>query len=144
MRKLNTHLISPFRHSIQCSPGSYIQLTDKGWVSLFLGKQNKKIQIANDGEKVFIESKSGKKEYRPFKDEIGTESGNLPSKLRPWYQYASEFVEAIRKKQPKIVVRQTKQVTSPETANTKSMKVNIKISTVFTLSGHVESTMKHR
>ena len=55
--------------------------------------------------RVIIESRSSKKEYRPFKDEIGTESGNLPSKLRPWYIYASEFVDAIRKKQPKIVVR---------------------------------------
>ena len=35
-------------------------------------------------------------------------------------------------------------MTSPETSNSESEQVSMKISAVFTLSGHVEATMKHR
>ena len=38
------------------SPESYIQVTETGWVSMYLGKQQKKIQISPDGQRVFIES----------------------------------------------------------------------------------------
>ena len=58
----------PFRHSLpNSSLESFIQVTDKGWVALYLGKQQKKIKISPDGLKVFIESeRKGKLEYRPF------------------------------------------------------------------------------
>ena len=64
---LSTHLVRPFRHQMPNSPESYIQVTEKGWVSMYLGKQQKKIQISPDGQRVFIESqRQPKLEYRPF------------------------------------------------------------------------------
>jgi len=56
------------------SPDSFIQVTEKGWVTLYLGKQQKKIQISPDGAKVFIDSqRQGKLEYRPFAQKPGQE-----------------------------------------------------------------------
>ena len=69
-----------------------------------MAKQSKKIYISGDGIRVLVESRSSKKEYRAFSDETGNETGTLPSKLKPWYNYAYQFVEAIKKKQPKLVV----------------------------------------
>ena len=99
---------------------------------------------------MFIESeRKGKLEYRPFtpkpdSDAIadgqadrGKESGDadqlaasgrLPSKLVPWYTYAQRFVETIKTKSPKIVVRQS--------------LPDAKVSTVMMLSGLIEVTLK--
>ena len=93
---------------------------------------------------MLVESRSGKKEYRAFSDETGNETGTLPSKLKPWYNYAYQFVEAIKKKQPKLVVVVKKQVTLPKSATNPSQVVNMKISSVYSLSGHIEATMKHQ
>ena len=69
-------------------------MNDKSWVVLYLGKQQKKINISPDGQRVIIESEQkGKLEYRPFtaKPSVNEEleedqgQGSLPSKLVPWY-----------------------------------------------------------
>ena len=54
----------------------------------------------------------------------------LPSKLAPWYQYAAKFVDTIKKKSPKVVVRQA------------SNEMGAKISSVMMLSGLIEVTVK--
>jgi len=54
----------------------------------------------------------------------------LPSKLRPWYIYAMKFVETIRTKSPKIVVRQA--------------LPRCKIGTIMMLNGLIEVTIKAR
>ena len=98
MKRLNTHLIAPFHHQIQRSTkDSYILLSEKGFISLYLGKENSKIHISGDGNRVIVETKSGKHEYKPF-DQNGLESGNFPSKLRQWYMYAASFVETLKRK----------------------------------------------
>lgn len=56
MQPLSTFLVRPFRHQMPNSPDSYIQVTEKGLVCLYLAKQQKKIQISPDGLRVFIES----------------------------------------------------------------------------------------
>ena len=122
---------------------SFIQLNDRGWVVLYLAKQGKKIHISGDGIRVLIESRSSKKEYRAFSDDKIAETGTLPSKLKPWYSYAYQFVEAIKKKQPKHVVVVKKNVTLPKTAKNPQQEVRMKISSVYSLSGHIEATMKH-
>ena len=132
LKRLNTHLVAPFQHKMRNSNDSFIMLTDSGWLSLILGK-TKKIHISGDGGQVVVENKNVKKEYRPFENNSSTD---LPEKLRPFYVYASECVEAVRQTQPKIIVRQNKQVSAPDQTNH-----NLMISTVFTLSGHVETTI---
>lgn len=82
MKRLNTHLIGPFHHQIQrSSTDSFILLSEKGFISLYLGKENSKIHISGDGNRVILETKNKKNEYRPF-DKFGEESGDLPSKLK--------------------------------------------------------------
>ena len=83
---------------------------------MYLAKQGKKIHISGDGIRVQVESRSSKKEYRAFSEDQLSETGTLPSKLKPWYTYAYQFVEAIKKKQPKLVVVVKKNVTLPKTA----------------------------
>ena len=103
------------------SPDSYIQVTEKGFVCLYLAKQQKRISISPDGLRVFIENTnvpgSSKLEYRPFQtkpgaaaaETVNNENGQaataMPTKLRPWYVYAAKFVQTIRTKSPKIVIR---------------------------------------
>ena len=48
----------------------------------------------------------------------------------PWYQYAARFVETIKTKSPKVVVRQV------------SAEASAKISAVLMLSGLIEVTVK--
>ena len=108
---------------------------------MYLGKENSKIHISGDGNRVIVETKSGKHEYKPF-DQNGIESGSFPSKLRQWYLYAASFVETLRRKQPKIMVQSNKQVQSTE--NGKNHQINMKLTTVLTLSGHIETTIKHK
>ena len=55
-------------------------------------------------------------------------SGKLPSKLLPWYTYAQRFVETIKTKSPKVVVRQN--------------LPDAKVSTVMMLSGLIEVNLK--
>jgi len=85
LTKIDTALLKPVRHPIP--PDSYIQLSDKGWIVLYLAKQAKKVTISGDGTRVIVEGKSKKAEYRAF-----TEGATLPSKLKPWYQYAHDFI----------------------------------------------------
>ena len=82
-------------------------LTESKWLSLILGK-TKKIHISGDGGRVVIENKSAKKEYRPFDSSFDPQARDLPDKLKPFYVYASECVDAVRQTQPKIIVRQTR------------------------------------
>ena len=118
MDPLSTFLVRPFRHQMPNSPDSYIQVTEKGFVCLYLAKQQKKISISPDGLRVFIENTNApgsKLEYRPFQakpgsaaetsNEIGQATTAMPTKLRPWYVYAAKFVQTIRTKSPKIVIR---------------------------------------
>lgn len=70
---------------------------------MHLGKENSKIHISGDGKRVIVETKNNKLEYKPF-DQNGNENGSFPSKLRQWYLYAYNFIGALKRKQPKIVV----------------------------------------
>jgi len=54
----------------------------------------------------------------------------LPSKLRPWYTYAQKFVETIKTKSPKVVLRST--------------LPDAKINTVMMLQGNIEVTLKSK
>jgi hypothetical protein len=72
------------RHKLaqSSSQDSYIQINEKGWVILYLGKQGKKISISADGRRVVVDNTqrySGQKEYRPFDSE--SKEFKLPSKL---------------------------------------------------------------
>jgi len=74
---------------------------------MHLGKEKSKIHISSDGNRVIVETQNKKLEYKPF-DQNGVENGSFPEKLKQWYLYAYSFVETLRKKQPKIVVQNTK------------------------------------
>jgi len=110
---------------------------------MHLGKEKSKIHISGDGGRVIVETMNKKLEYKPF-DHKGIENGSLQSKLKQWYLYAYNFVETLRKKQPKIVVQNFKLVTAPSAPNRESDQISMKINTVLTLSEHIDITMRHK
>jgi hypothetical protein len=67
---------------------------------IYLSKQHKRISISPDGTKVFVEGSGKKQEFRAF-----TDGAILPSKLQQWYAYASDFINVLRRKTPKIVAK---------------------------------------
>ena len=83
LKPLSTRLLKPFRHNHAKDPNSYIKLTDRGELVIYIAPQDKFIVFSPDGQKVTVRSKV----YSINK---------LPSKLVPWYKYALNAVEIVR------------------------------------------------
>lgn len=62
------------------------------------------------------------------------DGSHMPSKLRPWYTYAAKFVQTIRTKSPKIVIRHR--------LPPREDGIKVKVGTVMMLSGLIEVTVK--
>ena len=57
----------------------------------------KKIHISPDGQRVLVKSLAIKDYEVEYKFE------RLPTKLKPWYQYAYDFIRLIKTKTPKVI-----------------------------------------
>lgn len=90
--------------------------------------------ISPDGTKLQVQAKKYRHEYRPFDES----SQGLPSKLKPWYQFAANFVDVVRKKSPKLIT--TKTITKVDTLKKQDRK--LKVICVMTLSGSIEVTFE--
>ena len=93
---INTNRLQPIKH-LNKDRGGYSKINKKGWVVILLPKNNKKLYISPLGERVIVKSLQLKNYEIEYKFE------RLPSKLKPWYKYASEFVNVVKKLTPKIV-----------------------------------------
>jgi hypothetical protein len=63
-----------------------------------LKKQMKKVYISPNGLNISIKSLALKNNCQ-----VEYKFERLPTKLKPWYKYAMDFVQVIRQKTPKII-----------------------------------------
>ena len=92
---LTTGRLKPIIHE---ASGGRVSITREGWVEIELKAKNRRIRISPDGLQVEICAISKPGQFSRYS------LGELPLGFRPLYTYASEFVEVVRKKTPKVVV----------------------------------------
>ncbi|CDW87869.1 serine threonine-protein kinase plk4-like [Stylonychia lemnae] len=93
---ISTIRLQPIKH--QTPNGGYIKINKKGEVVQLLHKQQKKLYISPNGQSVSIKSLALENDY-----EVQYRFDRLPSKLKPWYKYAMDFVKVMKSKTPKII-----------------------------------------
>lgn len=64
-----------------------------------LPKQQKKLYISPDGQSLQMKSVAALSKYGVLEYKFE----RLPSKLKPWYKYASEFVKVTKLKTPRVI-----------------------------------------
>ena len=97
LKLLNTQRLKPIK--VDNEKGGFIKIKQDGWVLQFLSKQQKKLYISPDGSVLLMKSVSVNSKYGTLEYKFE----RLPSKLKPWYKYAYDFIRITRSKTPRII-----------------------------------------
>ena len=91
--QLNTKGLKKFKHNTKTG---LFELTKNGCITMEIVKKNRLIIISPDGSEIILEDRSKQNKQRFYKFE------KLPSKLIPFYEYASQLIQVLRQRQNKI------------------------------------------
>jgi len=98
LKCLNTERLKPILHT---TPHGYIKITDNGYIEMEIDNKAKILKITPNGQKIMLFSKL-------VEDcTIEYDLLDLPHRLHPCYKYASDFVNVLRSKTPKVILKCT-------------------------------------
>ncbi len=95
---ISTERLKPITHT---TPHGYIRIDDRGFVEMEIDNKAKLMRIAPTGQKIVLCSKLVEDCSMEY------DLASLPHKLQPMYKYASDFVNVLRCKTPKVSLRCT-------------------------------------
>ena len=95
LKPINCKRLKTLTHNTQ---NGYIKITKERWIEMEIQKKTKIMMISPEGLQIIVKSKVISNVVYEYS------FANLPSKFIPFYKYASDFVNVLRSKTPKIVL----------------------------------------